>query len=129
MKAQKFITEANKQQVCKLLGWTIADYTHYQQEKGLTYLRDVICGDLWSVNNVAKTPLFWRWWINHWNARDTEFITDASDWPASWLRRKYDDLNEVEGFKFWPHKIIMEQSYAIMIEEVNTTAVREVTGK
>jgi len=125
MNAQKFINEANKQQVCKLLGWSLATYTQYQENKGLEYLRDVVCGDLWSVNNVAKTPLFWKWWINHWNARDNEFITTiASQWPSDWLRRKYDDLNAVEGFTFWPHKVIMEQSYAIMVDEMNKEAVK-----
>lgn len=124
MKAQKFITEANKQEVCKLLGWTMAQYVAYQQEKGLEYLADQVCGDLWSVNQVAKTPLFWRWWVNHWNARDAEFIADVRNWPIDWRTRKYEDLNAVEGFTFWPHKVIMEQSYAHLIYDVNREAVK-----
>ncbi|SDG31742.1 hypothetical protein SAMN05421827_105115 [Pedobacter terrae] len=124
MNAQKFITEANKQRVCQLLGWSLDDYTQYQENKGLEYLREVVCCDLWSVNNVAKAPLFWKWWVNHWNARDAEFVADASSWPLDWLRRKYNDLNAVDGFTFWPHKIIMEQSYAYMIGDVNKESVR-----
>lgn len=124
MNAQKFITEANIQKVCQLLGWDLETYTNYQHEKGLEYLKEVVCDDAWSVQQMAKTPLFWRWWVNHWNARDAEFISTWNNWPISWLRRKYNDLNAVEGFSFWPHKIIMEQSYAIMIDEVNKEAVK-----
>lgn len=124
MKAQKFITEANKQEVCKLLGWTMEHYVKYQQAKGLEYLSDQVCGDLWSVNQVAKTPLFWRWWVNHWNARDVEFIADVRNWPIDWRARKYEDLNAVEGFTFWPHKVIMEQTYAHLIYDVNREAVK-----
>lgn len=123
MKAQKFITEANKQQVCKLLGWTLEQYTEYQELKGLEYLADQICGDVWGVNQVAQTPLFWRWWVNHWNTRDAEFIADAPNWPKSWLKRKYEDLNAVDGITFWPHKSIMEETYAILIDCVNKEAV------
>ena len=124
MKAQKFITEANKQQVCRLLGWSLAQYTSYQEAQGLAYLREVVCADEWSVNNVAKCALFWDWWVNHWNQRDAEFIVNARLWPISWLHRKYQDLNDVDGFEFWPHKIIMEHSYSFMIGKViaNVTA-------
>lgn len=124
MNAQKFITEANIHRVCQLLGWDIETYTNYQHEKGLEYLAEQADNRNWDVDIMAKTPRFWDWWINHWNARDAEFIGTWNDWPMSWLRRKYNDLNAVEGFSFWPHKIIMEQSYAIMIEQINKEAVK-----
>lgn len=123
MKAQKFITEANKQQVCKLLGWSLEQYAEYQQKQGLVYLEEVICCDAWSVNNVAKSPLFWRWWVNHWNARDAEFIAQTRYWPISWRGRKYEDLNDVDGFNFWPHRVIMEQTYCLMIDKLNKESI------
>lgn len=119
MKAQKFITEANKHQVCKLLGWSIDDYTAYQEAKGLEYLADMVDGDWWSVDIVSKCAMFWRWWVNHWNQRDEEFLAIYRDFPADFLALKYDDLNDVGGFKFWPHKVIMEHTYAIMVKEMN----------
>lgn len=122
MKAQQLLTEANKQQVCKLLGWSLAQYYAYQEAQGLNYLKDVICCDDWSVDNVAKSPLFWRWWVNHWNARDEEFIAIARHLPISWRERKYKDLNDADGFTFWPHRVIMEQTYCLMIAELNQSA-------
>ncbi|TZF81790.1 hypothetical protein FW774_17185 [Pedobacter sp. BS3] len=124
MKVQKFLTEANKQQVMRLLGWTIDQYAEYQESKGLEYIRKLIAADDWSVNNVAKAPLFWRWWVNHWNARDTEFIGWATGYKnRPFLLRQYESLNDVDGFEFWPHRVIMEQSYAYMIGDLNRQAV------
>lgn len=125
MNPQKFITEANKQQVCKLLGWTEKQYCHYQQEQGLAYLSEFICGDDWSVNNVAKSESFWRWWVNHWNQRDDEFITSVHNFPVSWRLQRYHDLNDVDGFAFWPHRVIMEQTYCLMIDELNKQSVKK----
>lgn len=124
MKAQKLLTESNKQRVCQLLGWDLADYTAYQEAKGLDYIKQAICGDDFSVDTVAQCALFWRWWVNHWNARDAEFLTNAPNWPISWYGRKYEDLNDVDGFTFWPHRIIMEQTYAYMIGQTIKEAVR-----
>lgn len=118
MKVQKFITEANKQQVCRLLGWSFQQYAEYQEAKGIEYLREVVCGDDWSVSNVAKCQDFWNWWKNHWNLRDAEFIAAAASIPLSWRQMRYNDLNDVDGIEFWPHKVIMENSYSFMIGEV-----------
>lgn len=114
-KAQEFMTAANQQQVCRLLGWTMEQYTEYQYEQGLVYLREKVCGDEWSVEKVSQSTMYWRWWVNHWNTRDAEFVTAARLWPLSWLKRKYEDLNEVDGFEFWPHKAIMMDTYEHMI--------------
>lgn len=123
MTAQKFITEANKQKVCQLLDWTDLDYAIYQEEKGLEYLEHVICCDAWSVNNVAKCKMFWRWFINHWNIRDAQFIGEYGNYPRGLLKYKYEDLNDVESIKFYPHRVIMENTYQLMIDAVNKEAV------
>lgn len=130
MTAQKFIIEANKQRVCQMLRWTALDYANYQQNKGLEYLEKVICCDAWSVNNVAKCTKFWQWWVNHWNNRDAQFIGEYGNYPKGLLRHKYDDLHDLEGFKFYPHRHIMESTFALMIDEVNQEAVAmEVAGR
>jgi len=113
MNAQKFITEANIHQVCKALGWSDLQYKSYQEQTGLDYLQSVVGADDWGLDHLKKTPIFWSWWINHWNKRDQEFLSFSN--PSLSL---YHSMNAHEGFEFYPHRIIMEQSYAILQKEI-----------
>jgi hypothetical protein len=123
MNIKQLLADANKRKICKMLGWSEQDYCDFQEEKGLEYLRTEICGDDWSVNCVAQSPMFWKWFINHWNARDLEFIINAWQYPKAWHLRKYKELNDMSGFVYRPHSSIMEATYPYMIEQVNREAV------
>lgn len=125
--AQKFITEANKQQVTRLLGWTEQQYCEYQQEKGIAYLHHVLEIDEAGIKMQIQNPLFWRWWVNHWNRRDEEFLTYASGTPKRMIENLYNDLNDPFGFEFYPHRVIMDASYNGLIKEIMQDARKEVT--
>lgn len=118
MTAQKFITEANKHEVCKLLGITEQAYCQYQEQNGQEYMQQVMGSDDWGIDQMAKNFLFWRWWINHWNKRDEEFLIYAKDAPHDLRLKFYHSLNSVEGFEFFPHKSIMQESHRLSKEGV-----------
>lgn len=122
MKAQKFITEANKQEVCRLLGMTEEVYCQYQEQQGLEYMASIMGSDDWSIDYLAKNSLFWKWWINHWNARDEEFLTYAKGAPYRMRVNFYHSLNSIEGFEFYPHKSILAESYRLMREIIEPLA-------
>lgn len=124
--AQKFITEANKQQVIRLLGWSELEYCNYQEEVGLQYMRKVLETDEQGISYLSKNELFWKWWVNHWNYRDAEFLIDAKATPAVLRPGLYRDLNSIEGFEFYPHSEIMEVSYNALMSEMFLDARREV---
>lgn len=118
MRAQKFITEANKHEVCKLLGMTEEVYCQYQEQQGLEYLRLQMGTDLIGIDQMAKNELYWKWWINHWNHRDEEFLTYGKGMPYKMRLKYYHSLNSVEGFEFRPHKKVIEESYRILNEDL-----------
>jgi len=126
MNAQKFLTEANKQQVCRLLGWDELQYASFQEEQGIEYVKGIVGSDEWGASHLLKSKLFWKWWINHWNNRDQEFLTYAAASPASLREVMYKSLNNAEGFEFYPHRVIMEQSYSILSKEIIKDSIRSV---
>ena len=120
--AQKFITEANKQQVIRLLNWTEIQYCEYQQQKGIEYLKHILEVDEYGIQMQISNQLFWRWWVNHWNRRDEEFLTYGAFAPERMRENLYNDLHDPFGFEFYPHSVIMEAGYNTLIKEIMTDA-------
>lgn len=112
---KKLLVEVNQQQVQRLLGWDDLMYGIFQNEKGLEYLRRVVGSDEKGIKMLMRSELFWRWWVNHWNRRDEEFLGYAKATPQHMREAYYHDLHDADGFEFYPHRIIMEQSYAEMV--------------
>lgn len=127
--AQKFITEANKAQVIRLLGWSELEYCQHQEAQGIAYLQKIVGADDYGIALQLKNPLFWRWWVNHWNARDAEFLEYAPATPTRLRHTLYNQLNDLDGFDFYPHRIIMELTYDAMVSETinQATQIKEVT--
>lgn len=115
---QHLLAEANKQQVIRLLNWTDMQYCIYQQNKGYEYMRQVIGSDELGVRYLAKNALFWKWWINHWNRRDEEWLGYAASAPARHRENLYRDLHSINGCEFYPHRLIMETSYDNLIKDL-----------
>lgn len=115
MRIAKLINESNRAAVCRLLGWDMLAYGEFQQAAGLQYISEQVCGDAESVQTVAESPIFWAWWVNHWNRRDAEFLTYAGGYSSESRVLLYENLNNIAGFEFYPHTIILEQAYAQMV--------------
>lgn len=116
MRVAKLVNESNKLAVCRLLGWDMLEYGKFQEAMGLLYIAEQVSGDEHSIQRVSESSVFWAWWVNHWNQRDSEFLTYAGGYDnTAWRRSLYRSLNDIEGFEFYPHSIVMEQAYAHMI--------------
>ena len=115
---KKLLIEVNQRQVMLLLGWSDLQYGIFQNEKGLQYLRRVVGADEVGIKMLMNGKLFWRWWVNHWNRRDEEFLGYGKAYPEHMREAYYYDLHDTEGFEFYPHRIIMEQGYAALVGEL-----------
>jgi hypothetical protein len=65
--------------IIKSLGITELDYCNKVMESGYGWIR-IRSGNNEEqlVNNIAKIPLFWKWWNNQWIIRDKEFVRQTS---------------------------------------------------
>lgn len=62
-----------KQGICRLLGWSEEEYVDYQLDCGSEYLKHYLQAD-WATEPVKSSPVFWRWWRNHWAIRDKQIL-------------------------------------------------------
>lgn len=116
--ATKLQNEATKKRALHYLGWDELQYAEYQESAGIEYLKKVIGADDWGVKHLIHSSIFWQWWINHWNRIDETFIGYAGSLPQGMRITAYHSVHDPEGFDFFPHKVIMDLSYAEMIEEL-----------
>ena len=120
----KFIIEANKQQVRRLLGWSETRFAEFVAAKGIQYLKDVLFADDDAVILLTKGDMFWQWWRNHWNKRDEVFLLDAAEYVQEHRIILYEELHTLT-LSNYPHRPIMEQSYSLLMEQINKEAVNE----
>lgn len=123
MSALKFIVEANKRQVRRLLGWTELQYAEFVEAKAKEYLKNVLFADEAAINELLKGKLWWNWWKNHWNRRDEEFVTYSEIYHQHLLEFEYVRLNSIKG-GIYPHSRIMDETYAILMDAINKEAVK-----
>jgi hypothetical protein len=114
--------QENRQAIQKLLSWDDLKYCEFQERQGRAYLQTVICPDGYGVQELLRSRIFWRWWINQWNRRDDDFIN--SD-VYSFERALNGDLytytyintpSFLQGL--YPHRVIFYASYSVMIGEL-----------
>lgn len=117
MNAIKFIIEANKQQVRRLLGWSERRFSEFVAAKGIQYLKEVLFADDDAVLQLTKGDMFWQWWRNHWNKRDEEFLLYAGEYVLDHRLIMYEELHTITLDKY-PHRPIMEQSYSLLMEQI-----------
>lgn len=110
MKVKKLVTEANIQRICRLLDWNEAQYNDFQFNQGIDYLNEYCSGDGRIANQFAQHPNFWKWYRNHWNNRDIDFLRDANLLNRSVLVDEYKSLHCMAGFRFKPHRVVMDMS-------------------
>lgn len=126
MKALKFIIEANKQQICRLLGWSLLQYAEYVEQKGIQYLQEILFADEHAIRELTKGGMFWSWWKNHWFRRDETFLVNPKVTPgaAAFNELIYEELNSIETGRY-PHKQILEESYCLLMDRINVEAVKQ----
>jgi hypothetical protein len=74
---------AVKTAVCELLAWDELAYTQFQYDMGNAYLQYYLPKDVQGVNLLTRDRMFWAWWVNHWIARDEQFVNSITGKPVS----------------------------------------------
>jgi hypothetical protein len=111
------VAQTNKEAVLGLLGWDELQYCEFQEQQGREYLETVVCPDGYGAKELGDSRIFWRWWINQWNRRDDDFLTCYNI-----SRDMYGDLEvylDLHSPEFlqgqFPHKVVFEASYCVMM--------------
>ncbi len=104
------------------LGWDDLQYGQYQESKGLEWLRGYCGDDEEVIGHYAKHPLFWKWYRNHWHARDMVFLANTKRMSVAEKITHYHNAHNMKGFRYKPHRVIMERT---MYEAVIYPATHE----
>lgn len=115
--------EVVKDSIIKMLHWSEMNYAEFMYETGLAYLQHYILGDEYGIAALERSRIFWSWWRNHWAQRDQRFMANIS--PANYATaekfyRWWNDPKHLAG-NIWPNSVILDESYAQMIGEFNTS--------
>lgn len=114
---------ALKMQVQNLLGWDDMQYSSFQMDMGMEYLRQVF-GDAPMVDAIPSHREFWSWWRMHWGKRDREFLEVSDMLFNDELEAYYRDLHCPGTIVFFPHSGILEATYSEMMHGLIKEAVR-----
>lgn len=61
-----------------LLGYDLATFTELVERAGYTWMRRYFATDEDMMQLLSTSPMFWKWWINEWQIRDTDFLFETS---------------------------------------------------
>ena len=118
--------QENKEKIMELLQWTEMQYMDFQIDMGLEYMRNVLGMDDWSADYMMRSRKFWNWWRNLWNVHDANVFLMAYEQiePERW-EWEYKNSHCASFLDKHPSRVIMEDTYALMIESVNKDITRE----
>ena len=115
---QRELFARNKATVIQLLNWNTSDYHVHQYEQGINYL-DKNFPDSFDMEILEPSPIFWKWWINQWNLRDASYLPIIKQKQVILTMADYRHLHSSTLINTHPSSLIMEESFAIMIDELN----------
>ena len=111
-----------KATVARMLRWSEMDFSQFQYEQGITYLKAYLNNDTYSVDVMERSRMYWNWWKNHWSNRDQAFIdfTNNTAYDLETRRDIYHDMHcgKTLASSIYPNGIILSESYAVMITEL-----------
>lgn len=106
----KTLQQVNRALVLRKLGITEEQYTNLWLDAGKNYLTDVIeVGDF--LPDFTASNLFWKWWLNHWQHWDAEFLSLCKQVAWHEIPDLYDETHNVNSVSFRPHKAILEDIF------------------
>lgn len=115
-----------KQQVMQLLGWDELRYAEMQYRAGRQYLQSYIPNDPEGIDALERSRIFWAWWKNQWLIRDTAYLNrNIAKVSRSSARRIYEYVHNPEALvhAIYPNGVVLDESYARMIEDFNKEEV------
>lgn len=116
-----------KDLLCKHMNMSADEYSQLVFDNAYAYLNRIIPNDQLGMDLLTKSKAFWAWWQNQWNRRDRIFIREidlhdvqhiVSPDASTLMRELYFETHSVEGITVFPSRMILEESYAVMIGQV-----------
>lgn len=122
-------TTQQQLQVQRLLRWNGGQYSQFMYECGLAYLDYYTNGESAEiVRQISASGIFWNWWRLNWQNRDAVYM-ESMLVPISVTacRDIYIALHDPEALasELYPNGQVLGESYAMMIAELNETALQE----
>lgn len=111
--------EHTRELVLALLEWDESQYGTFVMDKAWEYLKRQCGADAYGIDKLMQCGIFWKWWLNHWAQRDSEFLACWADCDTEEeVTDEYVLLHSAVNLHVRPNKTIMEASYAVMIGAV-----------
>lgn len=69
---------------------------------------------------LLLSPIFWKWWVNQWNLRDSILVPTLLTRPQRFDIKSYNRIHDIKFINQHPSHTIMEESFAIMVGNINS---------
>jgi len=109
-----------RKRIQRLTGFTVAELNQMQFDTAYEYLRETLRLDDWSISQLTGSSIFWNWWINHWNRRDECCLRAIGERNrySNTARQIYLRWHDPKTLEVYPNRVILEESYSEMIDEL-----------
>lgn len=100
--------------VSALLNWTEDDHTAFLFECGMDYLSVYFGNDVAARQRLSQSPLFWKWWKNHWFCRDQVFFETVTDCPIAHREDLYRSLHNPQmlACEIYPNRTVLGADFS-----------------
>jgi hypothetical protein len=111
--------------ILEMLEWDELTYGNFVMEKAEEYLNRQCGPDAYGLQALMESPIFWKWWKNHWMQRDEIFMYEwASFNGVQFLRDEYEFVHCAANLHIRPNRVILDDSYRVMIGDYITDTVK-----
>lgn len=118
----KTVQSVNKELVLRKLNISASQYVDMVLDGGFDYLRKVLELDELLVQDLVSSSLFWKWWMNHWQKWDAEFLKIVRwESPQLWVKL-YNQLHDPSDKGYAPNKKLLK---AMLAESVVDKLIKE----
>ena len=107
-------------QVLELINWKKADHNQYMYECAEGYLSRLMPDYPQVQTQIMKSATFWKWWQQHWEKRDMQFIETVDEEtpgmidPVELYKEIHDPRALLAGV--YLNGQVLQESYASLIE-------------
>jgi hypothetical protein len=117
------------QKVLALVGWNTERRNQVIYNSAERYLTGFMPSYPQIVGQLMKDPIFWKWWMGHWEMRDKEFL-ELNETGCDNAEELYLELHDPRTLveAIYLNGQVLEESYAKMIGEVSKAQKMEVAA-
>lgn len=116
------IDNQTQQQVLASLSWTKEQYNQFIYDCGLLYLAEYLPDYPQIVEQITRSQAFWKWWVNHWESRDLEFLEtiEATDDPVIDPEAIFKAIHDPEllATDMYLNGQVLQETYATLIPQI-----------